>query len=100
MSAQVPPGVNLKDDLGGAIIRPAVAVIVVVALFVAARLASRKLKKADWNASELFVIFGFLGCLVFAALDVYGKHKVRRDTESNIHNAFADIVSRCKARPR
>ena len=73
MSAQDPPNVNLKDDLGGAIIRPAIAVVVVVAFFVAARLVSRKLKKADWNASELFVVISFVGCLIFAALDVYGK---------------------------
>ena len=73
MSAQVPSYVNLKDDLGGAIIRPAIAVVVVVAFFVAARLVSRKLKKADWNASELFVVISFVGCLIFAALDVYGK---------------------------
>ena len=98
MSAQVPPGINLKDDLSGAIIRPAIAMIVVTALFVVARLISRKLKKARWNASEFFILVSFVGCLTYAIFVIYGRSRSLQWCE--ILTSTLTPLSSCKNRLR
>ena len=69
---QIPPGVNLGDDRGPAIIRISVAVTIVTVLFVLGRLVSRRVKKIALTLSDYLIILSLAGCILFTALDVYG----------------------------
>ena len=70
---QIPPGVNLNDNRGPAIIRISVAVTTVTVFFVAARLISRRMKKATLKMSDYLALLSLLGCMLFTALDIYGE---------------------------
>ena len=74
---QIPPGVNLSDNRGPAIIRISVAVTIVTVFFVAARLVSRRMKKAALTLSDYLAVLSLVGCMLFTALDIYGKQSCK-----------------------
>lgn len=62
MEGSVRLGVDLQADRGPEIIRITTAVGVLTTLVVAARFTSRRLQKAQWNASDYTVALGLVGC--------------------------------------
>ena len=70
MSKPIPPGVNLDDDRSSQLIKSVVACYVLSGLAVAGRLASRKIKKSKFKASDYLVTAGLLGSWVVSSITI------------------------------
>ena len=68
MSTPVPPGVDLNDDQNPKLISSIVACCVLSGFAVAGRLASRKIKKSNFMASDYLVTAGLVGSWVISGL--------------------------------
>ena len=70
MSTPKPSGVGLDDDWGPQLIKSVVACCVLSGLAVAGRLASRKIKKSSFRASDYMVIAGLVGSLIVSGIAI------------------------------
>ena len=73
MSTPVLPGVDLNDDQNPQLIRSVVACCVLSGFAVAGRLASRKIKKSNFMASDYLVTAGLVGSWVISGLTIDGE---------------------------
>ena len=70
MSTPIPSGVDLDDDRGPQLIKSVVACCVLSGLAVAGRLASRKIKKSSFRASDYLVAAGLVGSWVISGITI------------------------------
>ena len=73
MSTSLLLGVDLNDDQSPQLIKSVVACCVLSGLALAGRLASRKIKKSDFMASDYLVTAGLVGSWVISGLIIDGE---------------------------
>ena len=73
MSTPIPPGMGLNDDHSPQLIRSVVACCVLSGLALAGRLASRKIQKSNFLASDYLVAVGLVGAWVSSGITIDGK---------------------------
>ena len=73
MSTSIPPGVDLNDDRSPQLIRSVIACCVLSGLAFVGRLASRKIQKSNFLASDYFVAVGLVGSWVVSGITIDGK---------------------------
>ena len=73
MSTPLPPGVNSNDDQSPRLIRSVVACCVLCGLALAGRLASRKIQKSNFLASDYLVAAGLVGSWVISGVTIDGE---------------------------
>jgi hypothetical protein len=69
---QIPPGVNLEDDIGPTVIRIVAPVLAITILSVVARLYARWLKKCQWSTSDYTIIAGLFVSGALSGICLYG----------------------------
>ena len=74
MSTPIPSGVNLKDDQSPQLIKSVVACCVLSGLALAGRLASRKIQRSNFMASDYLVAAGLIGSWVISGTTIGGEH--------------------------
>ena len=70
MSTPIPPSVDSNDDRGPQLIKSVVACCVLSGVAVAGRLASRKIKKSKFKASDYLVTAGLVGSWVMSGITI------------------------------
>ena len=70
MSPPIPPGVDLNDDQNPQLIKSVVACCILSGLALAGRLASRKIQKSNFMASDYLVTAGLVGSWVISGLTI------------------------------
>lgn len=70
MSTPIPPGVDLNEDQSPQLIKSVVACCVLSGLALAGRLASRKIQKSNFMASDYLVTAGLVGSWVISGLTI------------------------------
>ena len=73
MSTPIPPGVDLKDDQSPQLIKDVVACCVLSAFALVGRLASRKIQKSNFTASDYLVAAGLIGSWVISGITIDGE---------------------------
>ena len=73
MSTPIPPGVDLNDDRSPQLVRSVVACCVLSGLALAGRLASRRIQKSNFLASDYLVAVGLVGSWVSSGVTIDGK---------------------------
>lgn len=62
MAQNVRPGVDLRANRGPEIIRYTSVVAVLATFAVVGRIISRKIQKTTWDASDVMIVLGLIGC--------------------------------------
>lgn len=62
MAQNIRPGVDLNANRGPEIIRYTSVVAVLATFAVVGRIFSRKIQKTTWDASDVMIVLGLIGC--------------------------------------